>query len=49
MSSISIDWAKISKFKKGVRTIENKACEVVVSSAGDEIWIVDGAVNLKKI
>ena len=48
MSSISIDWAEISKFKKGVRTIDNKACGVVVSSAGDGIWVVDGAVNLKK-
>ena len=46
--SISIDWAEISKSKKGVRTIDNKACGVVVSSAGDEIWVVDGAVNLKK-
>ena len=48
MSSISIDWAEISKSKKGVRTIDNKACGVVVSSAGDGIWVVDGAVNLKK-
>ena len=48
MSSISIDWAEISKSKKGVRTIDNKACGVVVSSAGDDIWIVEGAVNLKK-
>jgi hypothetical protein len=48
MSSISIDWAEISKSKKGVRTIDNKACGVVVSSAADEIWVVDGTVNLKK-
>lgn len=48
MSSISIDWAEISKSKKGVRTIDNKACGVVVSSAADEIWIMDGTVNLKK-
>ena len=48
MSSISIDWAEISKSKKRVRTIDNKACGVVVSSAGDGIWVVDGAVNLKK-
>ncbi len=48
MSSISIDWAEISKSKKGVRSIDNKACGVVVSSAGDGIWVVDGAVNLKK-
>jgi hypothetical protein len=46
-NSISIDWAEISKSKKGVRTIDNKAC-VVVSSAADEIWVVDGTVNLKK-
>ena len=46
--SISIDWAEISKSKKGVRTIDNKACGVVVSSAGDEIWVVDGAVKQKK-
>ena len=31
MSSISIDWVEISKSKKGVRTIDNKACGVVVS------------------
>ena len=43
-----IDWAEISKSKKGVRTIDNKACGVVVSSAGEEIFVVDGAVNLKK-
>jgi hypothetical protein len=48
MSSIPIDWAEIAKSKKGVRTMDNKACGVVVSSAGDEIWVVDGAVNLKK-
>ena len=48
MSNASIDWAAISKSKKGVRTIDNKACRVVVASAGDEIWVVDGAVNLKK-
>ena len=48
MNSIPIDWAEIAKSKKGVRTIDNKACGVVVSSAGDEIWVVDGAVNLKK-
>jgi hypothetical protein len=47
--SISIDWAEISKSKKGVRTIDNKACGVVVSSAGDKIWVVDGAINLKNI
>ena len=47
-NSISIDWAEISKSKKGVRTIDNKACGVVVSSAADDIWVVDGTVNLKK-
>ena len=46
--NMSIDWAEISKSKKGVRTIDNKACGVVVSSAGEEIFVVDGAVNLKK-
>jgi hypothetical protein len=46
--SIPIDWAEISKSKKGVRTIDNKACGIVVSSAYDKMWIVDGAVNLKK-
>ena len=45
--SIPIDWAEISKSKKGVRTIENKADRIVVSSAYDKMWIVDGAVNLK--
>ncbi|HEX5892312.1 MAG TPA: hypothetical protein VFY41_05570 [Nitrososphaeraceae archaeon] len=34
--------------KKGVRTIGNKACGVVVTTTGDKIWVVDGAVNLKK-
>jgi hypothetical protein len=48
MSSIPIDWAEISKSKKGVRTIDNNACGVVVSSAADEIWVVDGTINLKK-
>ena len=47
--SISIDWAEISKSKKGVRTTDNKACGVVVSNAGDKIWVVDGAINLKNI
>ena len=46
--NMSIDWAEISKSKKGVRTIDNKACGVVVASAGEEIFVVDGAVNLKK-
>jgi hypothetical protein len=46
--SISIDWPEISKSKKGVRTIDNKACGVVVSSAGDEIFVIDGTINLKK-
>jgi len=45
--SISIDWDEISKSKKGVRTIYNKACGVVVSTTGDKIWVVDGAVHLK--
>ena len=45
---IFIDWAEVSKSKKGVRTIDNKACGVVVSSGGDEIFVVDGAVNIKK-
>ena len=48
MSSIPIDWAEIAKSKKGVRTMDNKACGVVVSTTGDKIWVVDGAVNLKK-
>ena len=43
------DWAEISKSKKGVRTSDNKACGVVVSTAGNEILIVDGSVNIKKI
>jgi hypothetical protein len=42
------DWADISKSKKGVRTSDNKACGVVVSTAGNEILIVDGSVNIKK-
>ena len=45
---IFFDWAEISKSKKGVRTSDGKACGVVVSSAGDEIFVVDGAVNIKK-
>jgi hypothetical protein len=45
---IFFDWAEISKSKKGVRTSDFKACGVVVSSAGDEIFVVDGAVNIKK-
>ena len=46
--SISIDWAEISNSKKGVRTSDNKACGVVVSSAGNQIFVIDGTVNLKK-
>lgn len=45
---IFFDWAEISKSKKGVRTSDGKACGVVVSSAGGEIFVVDGAVNMKK-
>ena len=45
---IFFDWAEISKSKKGVRTSDGKACGVVVSSGGDEIFVVDGAVNIKK-
>jgi hypothetical protein len=45
---IFFDWAEMSKSKKGVRTSDGKACGVVVSSAGDEIFVVDGAVNIKK-
>jgi hypothetical protein len=46
--SISIDWAEISKSKKGVRTSDDKSCGVVISSAGNQILVIDGAVNLKK-
>jgi hypothetical protein len=46
--SIPIDWGEISKSKKGVRTSDDKACGVVISSSGDEIFVVDGAVNIKK-
>ena len=42
------DWAEISKSNKGVRTSDNKACGVVVSTTGNEILIVDGSVNIKK-
>jgi hypothetical protein len=45
---IFFDWAEMSKSKKGVRTSDGKACGVVVSSAGAEIFVVDGAVNIKK-
>jgi hypothetical protein len=44
----SFDWDEISKSKKGVRTKDNKACGIVVASEGDHIWVVDGAVALKK-
>ena len=46
--SVFFDWTEISKSKKGVRTSDFKACGVVVSSVGDEIFVVDGAVNIKK-
>ena len=46
--NVLFDWAKISS-KKGVRTSDNKACGVVVSIAGNEIFIVDGSVNIKNI
>ena len=42
------DWADISKSKKDVRTSDNKSCGVVVSTAGNEIMIEDGSVNIKK-
>jgi hypothetical protein len=45
---IFFDWAEISKSKKGVRTSDGKACGVIVSSASGEIFVVDGAVNIKK-
>jgi hypothetical protein len=45
---IFFDWAEMSKSKKGVRTSDGKVCGIVVSSAGNEIFIVDGAVNIKK-
>jgi hypothetical protein len=45
---IFFDWAEISKSKKGIRTSDGKACGVMVSSAGGEIFVVDGAVNIKK-
>ena len=45
---VFFDWAEISKSKKGVRTSDGKACGVIVSSAGGEIFVVDGAVNIKK-
>jgi len=45
---IFFDWAENSKSKKGVRTSDGKASGVVVSSAGGEIFVVDGAVNIKK-
>ena len=45
---VFFDWAEISKSKKGIRTSDGKACGVIVSSAGGEIFVVDGAVNIKK-
>ena len=45
---ISFDWPEISKSKKGVRTSDNEACGEVVSASREEIFIVDGAVNIKK-
>jgi hypothetical protein len=46
--SISSDWTEITKSRKGVRTSDDKACGVVTSSSGNEILVVDGAVNVKK-
>ena len=43
------DSVEISKSKKGVRTSDNKACGVVVSTAGNKMLIVDGSVNIKNI
>ena len=45
---VSFDWAEISKSNKGVRTSDNKACGVVVSIAGDDMRIVDGAISIKR-
>ena len=39
---IFFDWAEISKSKKGVRTSDGKACGVIVSSAGGEIFVSYG-------
>ena len=47
--NIFFDWEEVSKSKKGVRTSDGKACGVVVSAAGGEIFVVDGAVNIKNI
>jgi hypothetical protein len=34
--------------QKGVRTSDKEACGEVISSPKEEIFIVDGAVNIKK-
>ena len=44
----SYDWPEISKSKNGVRTSDNEACGEVVSTPREEIFIVDGAVDIKK-
>ena len=46
--SIFFDWTEISKSKKGVRTSDFKACGVVVSSVGDEIFVVERCCEYKK-
>jgi hypothetical protein len=46
--TMPLDWSEISKSKKGVRTSDNKACGEVISSPSDKIFIIDGAINIKK-
>jgi hypothetical protein len=46
--SISIDCTEITKSRKGVRTSYDKACGGVTSSSGNEIFVVNGAVKVKK-
>ena len=40
--------AWIIQIQKGVRTSDKEACGEVISSPKEEIFIVDGAVNIKK-
>ncbi|HEX5187068.1 MAG TPA: hypothetical protein VFV86_09285 [Nitrososphaeraceae archaeon] len=43
-----IDWPELSKSKKSVRTSDNEPCGEVISAPAEEVYIVDGTVNIKK-
>lgn len=43
--SIKLNWSEIAKSKKGVRTIDGKACGNVVAEADDIFFVIEGAIK----